>query len=889
MTTTVLPQFRKRATDAGWYYTSTASRRELLAHVRDLERTLWKAASIGGEQEAGFEQAFSSLAYAYLKDKSPRLLDFIIGFQLVDRNEDNTKAMGVFGFKVGEQWLYAPTFFLNGDLKGHELLYIKQQDAFIPMKENWVNYLISRKPHVLGEGSPQDTHQLGGLPSDLSRLTHPPSTAKYAADAPYRPGVQGWCRAFLPFVGAAAVSAGGGIDRVFTKHAGLAEALTLRAFLAEDFSLLKAAHDLSLAYPLIKKGFERFYGPDFFETTARDLKAKGDSLFSAKPLRKAAAAKWAGQTLIPDWKPADPVKSGALQVFYADAEFAKSRRTEKAAGLFDDLFAHHLKAAEQSNKTLKADEDNTAPGGITVNKAELDDAEREKLLHDGVLIRDHRDPHAVSMVYNTQVRVELVNPGESGLYEVLEKPGDFDMMLVGVNPQTNRGGENFATVVRLSDPKSWINTHPTNLWVKCNADPERPKFKEWFDKLGGTESLSKGGTYMVIGPNGTCSTPFEVRDDLDDGTYRVTFRDYVEFGNDRPRGLPRYDGANRWEKYDADYGYVSTYNAILRLNEREGARLRATAGELNVPSNFKVFKIEDPPKPKKTDDGTLLGCWPPGMDSMEGRSDPKKPIKPGNISDIQLMFHEKTGSLKLLDLGGNELVVKHPWGEARLTKTAALVHLVRDHGFTEFAVRQMFKEAATRKTVAYRVKYAEPFQSALAGGPNAPAFPQPNVGMEQVGRGAVPSIYPTEQSQVVPGMEAAMTDPTVYDPFYQPDQGAMQVAQSAAQSGQKEVFDTAMISGMLKAVRQDSLVDRYLGDLMKALDKIGRILFMFYWHQEEFEDRYGKQDLPELEDSLRNAFEVLGDVCLFLKEKQVGNFQELQGAGDPNIEQAARN
>ena len=883
MTTTAIT-FRKRATDEGWYYTSPAPKRELLAHVRGLARTRLKEASIGGEQETSFEQAFASLAYAYLKDKSPRLLDYVVGFQLVDRNEDNTKAMGVFGFKVGEQWLYAPTFFLNGDLKGHELLYIKNQDSFIPMKENWVNYLISRKPHLLGEASSRDTHQLGGMPSDLSRLTHPPGAAKYGADA-YRPGVQGWCREFLPFVGAAAVSGpGAAADRVFAKHAGLRSRLALKAFLTEDIGLLKAAYDLACAYPLIKRGFDAFYGKDFFLTAAEALREKAASLLTkraapAAPARRASA----GGSLIPDDRPADPVKSGALQVFYADRELARGR-VRPAAGDLDDAIT---KLAEQSDKALKADAKNENPGGFADNKAELTDAEREKLLHDGVLIRDHRDPHAVSMVYNTQVRVELVNPGETGLYEVLEKPGDFDQMLVVVNPQTNRGGQTFSTVVRVSDPKNWLNTHQTNLWVKCNTAPDRPKFKDWFDKLSGTDSLQKKGTYLVIGPNGAGTTPFVVTDDLGDGTYRVNFNDYCEFGNDRPRGLPRVEG-DRWGTYDADYGYVSTYNALLRLNDKDGSQLRAVGGELSVPKNFKVLKIEDPPKPKKTDDGTLLSCCTEMPPTAE-RSDPKKPVKPGNILDVQLLLHEKTAGLTVMDLGGNEVYLKHPYGADRLTKTAALVRLVAGHGFTEFAVRQMFKEAAVKKTVAYRVKYAEPFQSALAGGPTAPAFPQPLTGMERVGYGAYPATYPQEQMTQVPELAAGNTDPTVYDPFQMPDQGAVQVAQQAAQSGQKEVFDTAMISGMLKAVRQDSLVDRYLGDLMKALDKLGRILFMFYWHQEEFEDRYGKQDLPELEDSLRNAFEVLGDVCLFLKEKQVGNFQELQGVGDPNIEQAARN
>ena len=78
-----------------------------------------KAASDPGDFETSFEQAFSSLAHSYLRDKAPDLLDHEIGFQLLERNEDNTRAVGIFGFKVGPSWLYSPVFFLNGDLKGH--------------------------------------------------------------------------------------------------------------------------------------------------------------------------------------------------------------------------------------------------------------------------------------------------------------------------------------------------------------------------------------------------------------------------------------------------------------------------------------------------------------------------------------------------------------------------------------------------------------------------------------------------------------------------------------------------------------------------------------------------------------------------------------------------
>jgi len=40
------------------------------------------------------------------------------------------------------------------------------------------------------------------------------------------------------------------------------------------------------------------------------------------------------------------------------------------------------------------------------------------------------------------------------------------------------------------------------------------------------------------------------------------------------------------------------------------------------------------------------------------------------------------------------------------------------------------------------------------------------------------------------------------------------------------------------------------------------------------QDRYGKKDMPELEESLRNAFEAVGDVVLFLKQKTVEPFPD---------------
>jgi len=866
MTTATPTRFHKEATAFGRYWHSSMGRAQLRASLGTHAATFFKAANIGGEQEQGFEQSFSSLAYSYIKDKSPRLLDYIIGFQLVDRNDDNTKAMGVFGFKVGDQWLYIPVFFLNGDLKGHELLYIKNRDTFVPMKENWVNYLISRKPHILGEPSPRDTYQLGGLPPDLHRLRIPPSNLKYGS---YHPQVQDWVKPFLAFVGAAATKA----DTVFAKHAGLEQRLSLGIFLKRAFPLLQGAWELCERYPLLKAGFERFYGKDFFRKTAQEFKAGRDSLLRPRPEKRATSpGVRLGGSIIPEATPRHPLQTGALRILTLDPGTLKV-------------------AADVGDTKNKVDDE--ALGAVEHNK-ELTEEERGKLLRDRTLVDDDRNPEDVSEVYNTQVQLALINPGETGVYDVLEKPGTFDEMLVVMHPHTNRGRSGFCTVVRLSDPRNWMNMHASRLFVRASPKPLRPDFKKWFDKLDGVTTPEKNGLYLAIGANGAGTTPFRIRETYEDEAYQVDFKDHATWSlADSPWRRDRT--LNTW--HDSDEPYISTYDAKLYFNKFPGSKLRSVQGELSVPKDFKVFKLKDPPPPKKKDDdGPMMECC--GPDS-EGSAE--KPIQPGNLADIQLFINEKTGSLRLQDTGTEVWV-----NTQRLTKSAALVSLVRDHGCSEADACLLLQEAAragaVKQAVAYRIRYAPWVKQAaptnnsqLEGGPTMPGFPSPLMGMERVGPSSYPAIYPQEEWEDIPSMSSNRTDPAIYDPFYQPDQRAMQMAQEAANSGQKEIFDTSMVSGMLKAVRQDSLVDRYLGDLMKALDKIGRILFMFYWHSEEFEDRYGKQDLPELEDTLRNSFEVLGDLVLFLKEKQVGDGLDTLGAGghvgkgEPDIEEAARN
>ncbi len=126
----------------------------------------------------------------------------------------------------------------------------------------------------------------------------------------------------------------------------------------------------------------------------------------------------------------------------------------------------------------------------------------------------------------------------------------------------------------------------------------------------------------------------------------------------------------------------------------------------------------------------------------------------------------------------------------------------------------------------------------------------------------------------IPSVSSRNTDRQVYNPNTWLDKKDTDQLYQAADSGQREVFDTSMVGSLLKHVSDDTMVDEHLEDLTKAMDRFGRMLLSFYWHQEAFKDRYGAADLPELEDALRNAFEAVSDCLLFLREKSVQPYPE---------------
>jgi hypothetical protein len=129
------------------------------------------------------EGAFFQLAYQRLQDTLKNLIPYLVGFEIVKKNEDNTKALGVFGFRSkGGQILFVPAFFINGKVKNLDLLYSKNNEQFYPLNEDFAEMFIKDELLGLGENSKESRTDImrDATQGDYRQMSVPPRTGRYA-------------------------------------------------------------------------------------------------------------------------------------------------------------------------------------------------------------------------------------------------------------------------------------------------------------------------------------------------------------------------------------------------------------------------------------------------------------------------------------------------------------------------------------------------------------------------------------------------------------------------------------------------------------------------------------------------------------------------------------
>jgi hypothetical protein len=262
--------------------------------------------------------------------------------------------------------------------------------------------------------------------------------------------------------------------------------------------------------------------------------------------------------------------------------------------------------------------------------------------------------------------------------------------------------------------------------------------------------------------------------------------------------------------------------------------------------------------------------------------------EPADLKDVEA-FIWRAGfatPLKLYSNGTEFSITVGGIGSA--IKTAELVsardtlkQLTGDYGIAGDIAQAMMKEAAAnshklqakRYSIAFADGYPKFFQKKASDPYMSSSMGAPGMNMS-MGQSSDPSLgvaatSPVAFTEAIPSLRPSMSNNSMYNPDPQLDKKPYQAAQNAAKTGQKEVFDTALISTLIKSVDSNRLIDKYISDLIMGMDRIGRIYFLYLQHNEDFEDRYGDDDILELEDNLRNTFKSVGDLIMFLKQKTV--------------------
>jgi len=744
-----------------------------------------KAGPSGGGDSVPFEQAFSNLAHAYLKDRAPQLLDYELGFQLLEKNDDNDRAVGVFGFKVGPQLLYAPVFFLHGELQGHELLYLKESDTFVPMKENWVNYVLNRKPPVIGDHVMSQLNRLGvDRPSmDPFRLS-PNRTHKQGSST------DNWLKEGLPGL----LHALGTPVRPPVQLPGLLKS-----------SAVAATRFLTLldTYPSLAKPVVECYGPNIV---------------------------------------IDAIKTAKTASTAHPTEVRNAPRTRKV--ITGSAFVQ--KSAEE--RGLLQIWVNT---GLAKCREGLNEKQASKLRTEGFFIKDAREDDETTKAYKENEDVCLTNPNDTGVYDILTKPGEFERCLFVQGPVGAYGSQPNSVVVRLDgDSKAWTEGHASKVFT--NDKYSGKEYKTWFEDLPEAKSISEGGIYVLLTPGGQGTAVFEVdkATSIGDGkkAYNVFWRGCC--CGSRPANMPAVA--------EPAHNYEERAKTIV-LDYVKGHRFVYRAGAIYAPSTARALKLKD----AKSDDECSPSC--DYGDSSDSSGTPALVL--GGHVDIKIGLLKTSAELKVFN-NGTEAIING----SRMGTRAGLLTLVRNYGLREKVARIIIAEAAQKRGVKYRLKFADAYGSpdgVLGSPPSSPPFPPPETGTDDVMGSGLPTSYSQEQDIPIESMRGLPTRPNYADP---PDPQMAQQIQQAAQTGQKEVLDTSMLSNLLRGSQNETLIDKHLPALMKGLDSLGRLMFNMYWHHDKFEDRYGARDLADLKDSMRNAFDGLGDVTLELKQDAIEPF-----------------
>ena len=822
--------------------------------------------------EAMFENDFSTLAFQFVQDRAPALMPYMIGFEVVDRTDDGSKAVGIYGYKVDDDFYYIPVFFLNNQIRGVDMILNKKTNSFMPLTENWVNYIVDRHFVTLGKTVSNDVTSTLEQP-DLTFLKEPKNQA-------------------LPKSAEAKAP-----DEMWSLKQAWA--------IMRDQAVKMASED-----PLLK---------DMFNGVLRAVKGapfkKQAEATYIKGFLRTVGGPEAQVSLLKSFK---NIKFANAALSFYENLSAFDEENVKEASVHKDILAKKAAAAPKLRIVTAAENVNIK------DETSLSEEDARQVLTRGFTIQDARPAETTADMTDDTLTVDFEKrfstPTEVGKYSFVMSDGKLrEGFLLSLTYDTT-GSDDQATVIYFPEDEVVAKSKAENILVDMGtaSKAKGSSYSELFDQALSNDEIEpndrndeNGKAYLFIGPDGQAFGPVRVTSVFKDG-------DKLSYG--MGDGLWRYVVTSCGDRKNPDFG---NWDISDRFHDADGYRkdkVYVDRGRDKCTSccgscSSLIKFIDGIVRPTKTSRGVLLpSSWKvvtcsnvePYAEWLPDERSEDRQKRVDICEKRKLEYLEKysfgtptcilssladqgIARVKIASVGQNEyhLHVDGFRQTPRMTYKEAALKLVANFGARPADAFKALEKAASEGLVRVLISGRKKLQKAAQVGVSMPAmtpqapsvddytgipvYEDPYTDIQHGQFTGVPSL--PEDGGLTRGIandsevQRAIEGPT--DGMMPIDQAAQELADQAAQAGQRHVFDQAAVGGLSKVYDTSAVVDSYIPNFMDSLDRLGRILFLFYWKHEDFNTRYGSDDVVEMEDRLRSVFKQLGDLTLKLKEKAV--------------------
>lgn len=836
---------------------------------------------------ATFEQTVAALAENRIASEHDKLGPYRRGFTLLDFDEQEQRAFGVYRFLVGTVPALMPVVYRNGELSGLDILILRDLPLFVPAIDSWISLIASSGAQDLGELVARDTGRRGkgpsGLVIDLRQFPYALKTAEAELDPaefaalasalcapPDEPllrramvddRIEAWADMFP--------KAGALIAKAAESDPGLAERLDLLH--GDGFSAGLRRHALALcpddSVLLRSSAAEAEPEDDMAEEDAAKLKALADRLRRNEPVqatpeivdllqRRKRKALAAFPNMLKDLEAKgrlDPNPVYARNLEYAgkwamgwrpnrtlsdlDKRMPKKHPHAMVLGAVPGTVAGFLAGQAAHGGKFNAASVGTSAGlglaggalgglsGVLVGKAlERRKASSEKLQ----VVTDIGSPEAAAL-----------RPSEK---RILLRTGQFIV--------DHRAEAETALVLRSPASNVFQTCPGAGRWRMLTADGDLAEIETCLKIDDGDDCCAPVASGRDAGRLEVWVVPLDGRAPFTHPADLLHVRQATGEPDARPGAAATREAVERilreqspgdGSKSDAACeNAVEADGTVLFVCKGRAVRLHVRApkgrGPLFSGSRAIVF-TGAPGSIRRLEDKWMIPSsarvLPARQDWLEGL-----PVPPGDPGDVERLLETKTGAVKLdvrfedgrAEIGG--AVTRHAASD-----NAATLALALEAGVPAATAAAMVHDAKARPGVRHRYLLRRA------------SF------RDQTADDAVGSLIHQQSETTVQRMSPDLLD-----------ERGDRVA-SAVRDAPDDSLDSEMIQQVLSMSDFREITSDSVRRFSAAMDEAGKQLLRMAVHFDRYEEKYG-DDAERMESSLRDAFVKTGELALFLREKR---------------------